>query len=83
MQPQAVKSDKYKALGKTDTGNIIFAQSEITIPVDLKAGKYQLVYINPANGVEEVVNAGLNGGQVFILQVNKEKIGAYWFRKIQ
>ncbi|MFM2291628.1 MAG: hypothetical protein RIS29_1441 [Bacteroidota bacterium] len=83
MQPQAVKSDKYKALGKSDTGNIIFAQSEITIPVDLKAGKYQLVYINPANGAEEVVNAGLNGSQVFSLQVNKGKNGAYWFRKIQ
>lgn len=82
MDVMQVKSDKYKALGKTGIGVIIYAQSETTIPVVLEAGKYELKYVNPKTGNVELVTRSVKGGQTFELSVNKEKTGAYWFRKI-
>jgi len=82
MSLMKVNSDKYKALGKTGIGIIIYSQSESKIPVQLENGKFMLKYIHPKSGAIEIINKNLSGGQTFELQVDKVKSGVYWFQKI-
>ena len=82
MQVMSANSDKYKMLGKSGIGIIIFAQSKSDIPVLLEPGKYILKFVDGQSGTVEVINKSIAGGQSFDLKVNSKAIGAYWFQKI-
>ena len=82
MSLMKVNSDKYKALGKTGTGIIIYSQLESKISVQLENGKFMLKYIQPKTGAVEIINKSISGGQSFDLHIDKDKSGAYWFQKI-
>jgi len=82
MQVMSANSDKYKMLGKSGIGIIIFAQSKSDIPVQLEPGKYILKFVDGQSGTVEVINKSIAGGQSFDLKVNNKATGAYWFQKI-
>ena len=82
MSVMRLNSDKYKALGKTGMGIIIYSQSESKIPVQLENGKFMLKYVDGKSGAIKIINSNLSGGQTFELQVDKVSSGVYWFQKI-
>lgn len=82
MDIMKVNTDKYKMMVKSGTGIIIFAQSELRIPVQLEAGKYSLKFIDIKSNHVEILNKVIKGSQAFNLKTLKDISGVYWFQKL-
>jgi len=75
-------NDNFRKLGKSGLGIIIFSQSQMEIPVQLESGNYTLKLIDSKTGEISVLIKTLKGSQLFNLNINSGKSGAYWFQKL-
>ncbi|MDD3321717.1 MAG: DUF6298 domain-containing protein [Paludibacter sp.] len=81
MQVHEVKNDNYKMLVKSDTGIIIYAQSNQKIPVKLSRGKYILKFIDSNSGITKILERSIKGMRIYNLQPIVGVSGVYWFQK--
>jgi len=78
MTVSAEKNEKYCQLVNTDTGFIIYSQSESDFSIPIPMGKYVVKHIHPANGVISTIKNTLSGGKNYNIE---GKSGVYWFEK--
>lgn len=74
-------TEGYKEMVKSGIGNIIFAQSNLRIPVQLEKGKYSLKFIDAKTGNIKLLNKTIKGGKPFILNTIDSNKGIYWIHK--
>lgn len=82
MKIGVVKNGNYKELVKNGTGIIIYSQSDLKIPVELEAGKYELSFVDARSGKMTRVVKSLRGGKIYDLVTSAKSPGAWWFKKL-
>jgi hypothetical protein len=78
MEVSAEKNEKYCKLVNSDTGFIIYSQSESDFSIPIPMGKYAVKHINPSTGVISTIKNTLSGGKHYNIEAKK---GVYWFEK--